>query len=263
MATAYKKKYDGNDDDKTEVFFLRADYEASQRVFGKYDITSVPLVFHIPPDFDGEDDLIEEGDGEGTEKVKGNSYNIMHREKFQVPQTIDAESVADFLHDRTGMSVTIERSMIMAYIWLAIFFGVVLAAIPYIMNSLDSFWLPLMRSKKLWAIVSGGIYTCAISGLIFDIIRSPPMYYANPQNGQMMFFYPQSGNQFVVEGFVIGFLNVGCAFSLIFLGIVAPKFKSEDHRTMAVIGGIISFTACFWQIRNLYRMKNRWYGSAM
>ena len=83
-----------------------------------------------------------------TEKVKGDSYNIMHREKFQVPQTIDAESVADFLRDRTGMTVTIERSMIMAYIWLAIFFGVVLAAIPYIMNSLDSFWLPLMRSKK-------------------------------------------------------------------------------------------------------------------
>jgi len=61
------------------------------------------------------------------------------------------------------------------------------------MNSLESFWLPLLQSKNLWGTVSAGIYTCAISGFIFDIIRSPPMFYANPQTGQIMFFYPQSG----------------------------------------------------------------------
>jgi hypothetical protein len=263
VAQAYKSKYDNSEEKQNEVFFLRADYESSQRVFGKYDITSVPLVFHIPPDFGGEDDtsgLDEDGDSVDNHK---NSYHIMHREKFQVPATVDVDSIADFLRDRTGASVTIERSMIMAYFWLAVFFGAVLVAIPSVMSSLDSFWLPLMRNKSLWGVISGAIYTCAISGMIFDIIRSPPMYYANPQNGQIMFFYPQSGNQFVVEGFVIGFLNVCCALSLVFLGVVAPKFKSEEHRTMAVIGGIIFFIMCFWQIRNLYRMKNRWYGSAM
>ena len=123
------------------------------------------------------------------------------------------------------------------------------------MRSLDSFWLPLVRSKTLWAISSAGVYTCAISGLIFDIIRSPPMYYANPQNGQIMFFYPQSGNQFVVEGFVIGFLNLGCAVSLIFLGVIAPKFKSEDHRTMAVLGSNF-FVICFWQPKSLRNEKS-------
>ena len=265
VAQAYKAKYSSREDMQKEVFFLRIDYESSQRVFGKYDVTSVPLVFHIPPDFGGEDDFsvdVDE-DGDASPEKQKNSYHITHREKFQVPATVDADSIADFLRDRTGASVTIERSMVMSYVWLATFFGVVLAAVPYVMKSLDTFWLPLVRNKSLWAVVSAGIYTCAISGMIFDIIRSPPMYYANPQNGQIMFFYPQSGNQFVVEGFVIGFLNVGCAVSLVFLGIVAPKFKSEEHRTMAVVAGIIFFVVCFWRIRNLYRRKNRWYGSAM
>lgn len=272
VANAHSQKYGGNSGDgenksNQEVFFLRVDYESSPRVFGKYDVTSVPLVFHIGPDFGSElddDDVLDDSeDGSLEERTgkKGGRYHITHREKFQASGVIDAESLADFLRDRTGQNVTIERSMIMSYIWLTIFFGGILALIPYVMRSLDSFWLPLVRSKSLWAILSAGVYTCAISGLIFDIIRSPPMYYANPQNGQIMFFYPQSGNQFVVEGFVIGFLNLGCAISLIFLGVVAPKFKSDDHRTMAVLGGLLSFVICFWQIRNLYRMKNRWYGS--
>lgn len=271
VASAYKTKYsdEAGESSDQEVFFLRLDYESSPRVFGKYDVTSVPLVFHIGPDFgsDGDDgDLLEDSEDDSMEDKtsKGggsNRYHITHREKFQASGAIDAESLSDFLRDRTGLSVTIERSMIMSYIWLTVFFGGIMAFIPYVMRTLDTFWLPLVRSKSLWATLSAGIYTCAISGLIFDIIRSPPMYYANPQNGQIMFFYPQSGNQFVVEGFVIGFLNLGCAISLIFLGIVAPKFKKEDHRTMAVLGGLISFVICFWQIRNLYRMKNRWYGS--
>jgi hypothetical protein len=76
-----------------------------------------------------------------------------------------------------------------------------------------------------------------------------------------MLFYPQSGSQFVAEGFIIGFLNLMCAGSLIFVAAAAPKFKTENNRSAAVIGGMIVFTLCFLQIRGLYVMKNRWYGS--
>jgi hypothetical protein len=75
-----------------------------------------------------------------------------------------------------------------------------------------------------------------------------------------MFFYPQSGSQFVVEGFVIGFLNLMCGISLIFMAAVAPKFKNETNRSYGLIGGLVVFALCFMQIRGLYRMKNRWYG---
>lgn len=67
------------------------------------------------------------------------------------------------------------------------------------------------------------------------------MYHANPQTGQIMFFYPQSGSQFVVEGFVIGFLNVACAVGLIFITVFVPKFKSEQTRSTCLWLGMALF----------------------
>ena len=93
-------------------------------------------------------------------------------------------------------------------------------------------------------------------------VHSPPMFYANPQTGQIMFFYPQSGNQFVIEGFIIGFLNIGCAVSLLFTTLYAPKM-SPSKQTWGMLGGMACFAFCFWQIRGFYIMKNRWYGQQM
>ena len=87
-------------------------------------------------------------------------------------------------------------------------------------------------------------------------------YHADGRTGQIMFFYPQSGSQFVVEGFIIGFLNLGCAAALIFLGGFAPNIKSNNIRNYGLLASIFIFSFCFIQIRSLYIMKNRWYGTA-
>lgn len=75
-----------------------------------------------------------------------------------------------------------------------------------------------------------------------------------------MFFHPQSGSQFVVEGFIIGFLNVAAAAGLILLAGFAPKFKNPRWKDYSLIAGIVIFAVCFLQTRGLYKMKNRWYG---
>lgn len=76
-----------------------------------------------------------------------------------------------------------------------------------------------------------------------------------------MFFYPQSGNQFVVEGFVIGFLNLVCAASAVYVAAYVPKIKDEQYRMMGATGGVIAFFVSFRMVRSLYVMKNPWYGS--
>ena len=154
MQSCASKKEDPN------VFFLRLDYESAQKTFQSYGVSSVPLVFHIGP-------MVT------TDKA-GKDHNIHARDRYQVPPTVDAESIASFLRDRTGVSVEIKRSMIGSYILLLVVFGVLLALVRPVINSLP-FWLNLVRRKGLWGVASAGIYTCAISGLIFDIIRSPQM----------------------------------------------------------------------------------------
>jgi multisubunit Na+/H+ antiporter MnhB subunit len=74
-----------------------------------------------------------------------------------------------------------------------------------------------------------------------------------------MFVYPQSGNQFVVEGFIIGFLNLGCALSVMLI-IISPQLKEEQSRLIGMISGFVGFIFCFRMIRSLYILKNNWYG---
>jgi hypothetical protein len=76
---------------------------------------------------------------------------------------------------RTNVSVEIKRSMLWSYVALIVLFGILAALVQPVINSLP-FWIRIIQMKNIWALVSAGVYTCAISGLIFDIIRSPQMY---------------------------------------------------------------------------------------
>lgn len=95
------------------------------------------------------------------------------------------KSIANFVSDRINMTIPIKRSMIGSYIMLIIIFSVIAFLVKPIINSLD-FWLRIIQSRYLWAFISAAIYTCSISGVVFDIIRSPQSYYANPQTVQQI-----------------------------------------------------------------------------
>lgn len=164
VAQAYANSLSGKNEEPS-VYFLRLDYENAPKTFQSYGINSVPLLFHISPfatlGVDGK-------------PVSSKEFQISGRDKFQIPQSPDAESIASFLRDRTGVSVEIKRSMFWSYVLLLILFGLMAAAVRPVLNSLP-FLLSLVRVKFIWVLISSGIYTCAISGLIFDIIRSPQM----------------------------------------------------------------------------------------
>ena len=249
VAQSYQnaRKRQGDIDDKT--FFVKLDFEKGGSTFIAYDMNTVPVLFHINA---------RDGVGEGK-----SPYTISAKERFPFPETTNAEAIAEWVTYKSGVDVKIEKSAFMAYVMTILCFGGIAALVPRIINSLDTYWLPLAQSKKLWGFVSIVVYTCAISGLIFDIIRNPPWYQKNPRGGGNMYIYPQASNQFVVEGFIIGFLNIGCAASLLWTVLKAPKLDTAEKRSIGVISGVMAFAAFFWQIRSIYVLKNRWYGSDM
>lgn len=233
--------------EEPEVFFLRLDYEQASRTFQNYEAASVPVVFHIP--------------SSQVERA-GREYSILISDRMQLPMSNapDAETMAKFVTSKTGAQFEIRRSMLFTYVLLAALFGLIVVLIPPLIEYIPLL-LRMVQFKPLWMLVSASVYTCAISGFIFDIIRSPPMYHLNPQNGQRTYFYPQSGNQFVVEGFIIGFLNMACAAALIGAAVIAPRY-AKSGATIPIMVCLVVFLACFLQIRAFYIMKNRWYGSA-
>lgn len=156
VAQAYSKQ--SKDDQK--VFFVRLDYESAPKTFQSYGVQSVPMLFHIAPSVSAD--------------KSDKDFTVSTRDKYQIPASPDVESIAGFLRDRTGVSVEIKRSMIMSYVLLAVVFAIMAALVKPVIDSLPTI-LALVRNTGLWALVSAGVYTCAISGLIFDIIRQPQM----------------------------------------------------------------------------------------
>ena len=169
LAETYKKQMK-EDNNIQKLFFLRLDYESSSQIFLKYDISSVPIIFHIGGAGTDSSSLTS-----SSTNNEGKEYHILIRDKFQIPSEIDAESMVSFIKDRTGIHLSIKRSQVMAYVMLLILFAGIAACVKPVINSLDTVFLPMIRYKPLWAVVSLGVYTCAISGLIFDIIRNPQM----------------------------------------------------------------------------------------
>ena len=143
-----------------KIFFLRLDYESSSKVFESYDVNSVPILLYMDPHF-------------GHHKVH-NEFRIDPRNKFQVEANPTAEALSSFIRERSGINITIRRSMLTLYLSLGIAFVVIGASIQPIINSLPQM-LKIIQSKALWMFITLAVYTCAISGLIFDIIRAPQM----------------------------------------------------------------------------------------
>jgi len=83
-STYFKHLQDQKEEPK--VFFLRLDYESSQKVFHSYEVSSVPLVFFVPP-------------GMGAERP-GKEYYISPRDRYQVQADVAAENLATFLNER-------------------------------------------------------------------------------------------------------------------------------------------------------------------
>ena len=229
---------------ESDTFFIKLDFEHGGQVFTQYKLQTVPILFYL-----------SKRDGMGDGK---SAYNIPLRDRYSFPELTDEHKIAEWVSYKTDVTVVIAKSMIMVYVMTILCFGGIAALVPYIINSLDTFWLPLVQSKALWVIVSGGVYICSISGLMYDIIRSPPWYHHDSRG--TYFFYPQSQQQFILEGFIVGLLNIGCAGALLWTVVSAPRLQTAEKRLMGMIGGIATFIALFWQVRNLYVMKNRWYG---
>ena len=225
------------------IFFVRVDYEYSPQVFKNYDLFTVPYLFHIPPYL--------------AEK-EAKDWEILPKDKLQIVIEPQIELALKFFRDRTGIPLEIKVNSFWSYVVIVVIFSLLVYAIEPIINALPTLQA-MLQEKQLWIAVSLGVYTCAISGLIFDIIRAPPIYESNPQTGEIQLFYPQSGSQFVVEGFIIGALNLVCASSLIFAAAIAPNFKNAQTKSTCVTLALITFISCFMWVRYLYRMKNKWY----
>jgi len=226
------------------VFFVMMDYAATARTFQKYAFKSVPVAIYSPP-------------REATlELIPAGGVEVGHFETFH--GSLDLENLQSFISQQARANFEVVKSTLWVYVVLILgSAGMVLAA-PVIIGNLP-FIMKKVRSKTLWMFVCAAAYTCSISGFVYDIIRSPPPFYVDRHTNAMSFFHPNNGQQFVVEGFIIGFLNIACAIVIICLVNYASTMQSKQTATNAGLLCLFLFSILYWWIISLYKYKNRWY----
>jgi len=240
LAASYKQTL-GSGMRGDEIFFAMVDIDSAKNTFGKFSLSEVPKLFVVPPSSEQEP-----------------PYEINPKRQFFFDSAPDADKMARFVNQQLGVKINITRSVLKALMSLCIFVLILVLSIKPIVNNSDYF-LAILRKKAIWMVVSLGLYTTSISGMIYDIIRNPPPFYLNPQAGQIIFFHPESNQQFVVEGFFIGFLNVACAVALICLVSFVKWFKTTQNRSCFIGVCCVLFAVLFHSIIALYQTKNRWY----
>ncbi|CAH0477947.1 unnamed protein product [Peronospora belbahrii] len=236
---------DTNDD--VEIFFGLVKFETNQQAFGMFEMTSAPHIMYIGPDRS-----IDSGN-------KISKKQIMELAKVYDIFTngMEAENIAMFVKHQTGFEITIQRSKIHLYV-VAILVLVATVLMAKLVLAHFDVVLTKLRRKQLWMTVSLLFYGLSVSGMVFCIIRNPPLFYVD-RKGNALYFHPQGREQFVYEGLIIGAFDVGAALFLILLSQWAVYVRHPAVRYLAIVGCVLGFVVMYRLMTNAYKMKNPWY----
>lgn len=239
LASSYARQLSGSSE-APSVFFATAEYGDNQGIFSGFKIRGVPQLVYFAP----------------TASASHSASELPETGRFG-GSSMDAEAFASFVRDKSGVDVKIYRSPWGKLFVLAFF---LVSVGLFLRATWDKLWtiaLTIRDMKGFWLLVSIGIYFIAISGVLYDIIRGAPAFGVSSK-GTPQVFHPQSGQQYGVEGLIIGFLNVAAGFSAVALAYLVPKFNPEN-RIFASAVTIALFGFFYIAIVRLYQFKAPWY----
>jgi hypothetical protein len=137
---------------------------------------------------------------------------------------VDAEGVANWVRDKTGASVKIERPM-----WPRVLVAVTtISVLTFLAWQLGprlwEIFVALREWTVLWGLGCLFVYFISVSGFLYDIIRGAPMM--GVSGGRPELIAKQNGTQYIAEGMFIGILNIVAASSVIGLVLLAHQWTA-------------------------------------
>ncbi|TFJ80673.1 hypothetical protein NSK_007850 [Nannochloropsis salina CCMP1776] len=90
---------------------------------------------------------------------------------------VDADGIASWVNTKAEVNISIYKSP-WPVILFSLFFLLLMALVARPLLSFLPTLLVWARNTYLWMFVCAAFYICSISGLVFDIIRHPPLFHA-------------------------------------------------------------------------------------
>jgi hypothetical protein len=152
------------------------------------------------------------------------------------------------------------KPMLLGLALVAVFLALLVSAAA---TDLDNAWL-WYQSRYLWVVVSIVCFSVGVSGCIFCVIRSAPMYSweggGRRGGGEpgVKIFAGAGREQYMVEGFIVASWTVGCGLAGLILHY-STKAPLAPVRHALVLFSMAMFIVLGIQIFEAYVAKTRWY----
>jgi OST3 / OST6 family, transporter family len=230
--------------DTLPIVFAQIDVAWAQKTFNEYDLRHAPVLAYFP--------------STGPEAVNPAG-------KFppgsQYTGELDAENAAKFVRDKTGYQINVYRSPAGKLAAVGTLIASVIFAAFLLRDKLGAIIEAVRGFLPLWILLAVGFYYIGVSGILYDIIRGVPFVGYDPKSKRTG-LVAGGGSQYVLEGLIVGFCNVGAAAALVILAKVAPKVKNPGTRSFAFVAAGMTFLFLYSHIYSWYKMKTPWYSFA-
>jgi len=99
------------------------------------------------------------------------------------------------------------------------------------------------------------IYYVVMSGVVYNLIRDPPLYDINHQTGAKIFIMPNARAQYVFEGFIVAAILSVTGITFLGFGGAVPKTTDSFRQRVAFVLVIVAFLFCVRVLDSIYAMK--------
>lgn len=217
----------------SKLFFTMVDYDDGSDVFNSLKINSAPVFIHFPP----------------KGKPKRADTMDIHRVGFA------AEQLARWIADRTDIQIRVFRPPnYSGTLALALLFALIGGVLYLKRNNLE-----FIYNKTSWAIIALTIMFAMTSGQMWNHIRGPPFMHKNPQSGQIHYIHGSSQGQFIVETYIVIFLNAAVVMGMILLSEANNMKRDPGKRKIVALCGLGSVAFFFSLLLSVFRAKYHGY----
>jgi len=216
-----------------KLFFAMVDYDEGPDVFSSLKLNSAPVFMHFP----------------AKGKPKKSDMLDIHRVGFA------AEQIARWVQERTDIHIRVFRPPnYSGTLALALLFSLIGGLLYLRRNNLE-----FLYNKTSWGIVALSIIFAMTSGQMWNHIRGPPFMHKNPHTGQVHYIHGSSQGQFIVETYIVIFLNAAVVLGMILLNEAnSIKSDSSKKRIVSLVGlGCVAFF--FSLLLSVFRAKYHGY----
>ena len=157
-----------------QLFFVRVDYKDGQKTFAKHGFQQVPaIVYHGPWDV-------------RVPNKYESSFEVA--DKMPIDGSPSAEDMSKFVARKSGFNIEILRSALPKMMFLLFIVSIVIIVGKALIVNLESL-LVIRKYTNLWRYGCIAVYGMSISGVVYDIIRTPLPFYCRESG--CIFFHPQ------------------------------------------------------------------------